>query len=92
MGYVPAEKLHDTVIKTFQPSKKSAEIDPYSSLEEIFSNTDDADEEPVYYMTEYETQHIFDFCIFIIFIYYILMFINLGTVHIGHQAQSGFSQ
>ena len=35
---VPLERLSDQMIKSFQPSRKMPEIDPYSSLEEVFSD------------------------------------------------------
>ena len=38
---VPLKRLSDQMIKSFQPSRQSPEIDPYSSLEEVFSGDSD---------------------------------------------------
>ena len=35
---VPLERLSDRMIKTFQPSRRTPEIDPYSSLEDVGSD------------------------------------------------------
>ena len=40
---VPLERLSDKMIKSFQPSSKTSEIDPYSSLDEV--SLDDSEKE-----------------------------------------------
>ena len=44
--YVPIARMSNKMIRTFQPSKKSPEIDPYSSLKDVGDSEDKSSNEP----------------------------------------------